>query len=204
MAVPREFGGLGFSLVEVGRETRRLAEYAPATALGLNMHNYWVGDAADAWRSGDKSLEWILREAADGEVFAAGHAEHGNDIPGLLSTTKAERIDGGYRFTGRKAFGSLTPVWTRLGLHAMDASDPAHPKIVHAFMPRDTKGYVIKTRGTSSACAPREATTPCSRAPSFPTSTSRVSCPPGPPASTTSSSASSPGGSRDSRTCTTA
>ncbi len=144
MAVPKEFGGLGMNLVEVGRETRRLAQYAPATALGLNMHNYWVGDAADAWRSGDKSIEWLLREAADGEVFAAGHAEHGNDIPGLLSTTKAERVDGGYRFTGRKAFGSLTPVWTRLGLHGMDASNPAAPKIVHAFMPRETQGYTIK------------------------------------------------------------
>jgi len=144
MAIPREFGGLGMNLAQVGRETRRLAQYAPATALGLNMHNYWVGDAADAWRSGDKSVEWILHEAAAGEVFAAGHAEHGNDIPGLLSTTKAERVDGGYTFTGRKAFGSLTPVWTRLGLHAMDTSDPKAPKIVHAFMPRDTKGYSIK------------------------------------------------------------
>jgi alkylation response protein AidB-like acyl-CoA dehydrogenase len=144
MALPREFGGLGMNIAEVGRETRKLAMYAPATALALNMHNYWVGDAADAWRSGDKSLQWILEEAAAGEVFAAGHAEHGNDIPGLLSTTKAERANGGYTFTGRKAFGSLTPVWTRLGMHGMDMSDPAAPKIVHAFMPRDSKGYSIK------------------------------------------------------------
>jgi alkylation response protein AidB-like acyl-CoA dehydrogenase len=144
MAIPREFGGLGMNLADVGRETRRLAQYAPATALALNMHNYWVGDAADAWRGGDKSLEWILREAAAGEVFAAGHAEHGNDIPGLLSTTKAERVDGGYRFTGRKSFGSLTPVWSRLGLHGMDMSDPKAPKIVHGFMPRDSSGYSIK------------------------------------------------------------
>ena len=144
MAVPKEFGGLGMTLAQVARETRQLALYAPATALCINMHNYWVGDAADLWRSGDTSCEWILRDAAAGEVFAAGHAEHGNDIPGLLSTTKAERVDGGYKFTGRKAFGSLTPVWTRLGGHAMDTSDPAAPKIVHFFMPRETKGYTIK------------------------------------------------------------
>jgi alkylation response protein AidB-like acyl-CoA dehydrogenase len=62
----------------------------------------------------------------------------------LLSTAKAERVDGGYRFTGRKQFGSLTPVWTRFGLHGMDTSDPSHPKIVHAFMPRDSSGYIIK------------------------------------------------------------
>ncbi|HTE83676.1 MAG TPA: acyl-CoA dehydrogenase family protein, partial [Dehalococcoidia bacterium] len=41
-------------------------------------------------------------------------------------------------------FGSLTPVWTRLGLHAMDSSDPANPKIVHAFLPRGTDGYRIE------------------------------------------------------------
>jgi alkylation response protein AidB-like acyl-CoA dehydrogenase len=108
------------------------------------MHIYWIGVAADLWRRGDPSLEWILREAAAGEIFAAGHAESGNDIPVLLSTSKAERVDGGYKFTGRKHFGSLTPVWTRFGLHGMDTSDPEHPKIVHAFLPRDAAGYTIK------------------------------------------------------------
>ena len=144
MAVPKELGGLGMKLDEVALQTRRLAAFAPATALCINMHNYWVGDAADLWRSGDKSCEWILKEAAAGEVFAAGHAEHGNDIPGLLSTTKAERVAGGWSLTGRKSFGSLTPVWTRLGLHSMDASDPKGPKIVHAFLPRGTKGATVK------------------------------------------------------------
>ena len=114
------------------------------TALAINMHLYWTGVAADLWRAGDTSLTWLLQEAARGQVFAAGHAESGNDIPVLLSTTKAERVDGGYKFTGRKGFGSLTPVWTYLGLHGMDTSDPAKPKIVHAFMPRETKGYRIE------------------------------------------------------------
>ena len=144
MAVPEELGGLGMSLAEVCREQRRLAYYAAPTALAVNMHLYWTGVAADLYRAGDKSLEWMLRGAADGEVYAAGHAEPGNDLPLLLSTTKAERVEGGYRFTGRKSFGSLTPVWTYLGIHAMDATDPTGPKIVHAFMHRDTAGYAIK------------------------------------------------------------
>lgn len=144
LAVPQELGGLGLNLAEVGREQRRLAYHAPATALGINMHLYWTGLVADLWRSGDTSLEWLLRDAAAGAVFAAGHAETGNDIPSLLSTTKAERVDGGYRFTGHKFFGSLSPVSTYLGIHGMDTSDPQAPKIVHAFMPRDTPGYTIK------------------------------------------------------------
>jgi alkylation response protein AidB-like acyl-CoA dehydrogenase len=144
LPLPSELGGAGMTLAEVCREQRRLAYHAPATALAVNMHLYWIGVAADLWHRGDVSLEWILREAAAGEIFAAGHAESGNDVPVLLSTSKAERVDGGYRFTGRKHFGSLMPVWTRFGLHGMDTSDPGQPKIVHAFMPRDTSGYAIK------------------------------------------------------------
>src|SRR5215472_7749357 len=144
LPVPKELGGFGKTLAECCREQRRLAYYAPATALALNMHIYWLGVAADVRRRGDTSLEWMLREAAAGEIFAAGHAEAGNDIPVLLSTAKAERAEGGYRFRGHKHFGSLTPVWTRFGLHGMDASDPTQPKIVHAFMPRDSAGYIIK------------------------------------------------------------
>jgi len=144
LAVPKDLGGLGMSLAQVAQEQRHLAYHAPATALGINMHLYWTGVAADLWHAGDKSLEWLLKDVVNGEVFAAGHAESGNDMPLLLSTTRAERVDGGYRFTGRKSFGSLTPVWTYLGIHGMDSSDPAAPKIIHAFMPRGTKGYAIK------------------------------------------------------------
>ncbi|HEX5474632.1 MAG TPA: acyl-CoA dehydrogenase family protein [Vicinamibacterales bacterium] len=157
LAIPGELGGFGRSLAEVVREQRRLAYYAAPTALAINMHLYWTGIAADLWRSGDRSMEWLLKRAAAGDIFAAGHAESGNDIPVLLSTTKAERVEGGYRFTGRKSFGSLTPVWTFLGLHGMDTSDPAAPKVVHGFMPRDTEGCrieetwdVLGMRGTRS------------------------------------------------------
>jgi alkylation response protein AidB-like acyl-CoA dehydrogenase len=143
-AVPTEFGGLGLSLADVCQEQRRLAYYAPATALGVNMHILATGIAADLYRRGDASQEWLLREAVAGEVFAYGHAEVGNDLPVLYSTSRAERVAGGYRFTGRKMFGSLTPVWTRFCMHAMDASDPTDPKVVHAFMPRDTSGYRIE------------------------------------------------------------
>ena len=143
-AVPKELGGLGLNLAQICQEQRRLGYHAAATALAVNMHFYWTCPAADVWRSGDMSTEWMLKAAAQGEVFAAGHAEGGNDLPLLLSTTKAEKVDGGYRFTGRKSFGSLTPVWTYLGLHGMDTSDPAAPKIVHAFMPRDSSGYTIE------------------------------------------------------------
>src|SRR5262249_14858660 len=144
VAVPKEFGGQGLSLAEVSHAQRRLAYPAPATALATSMHLYWPGVAGHLYRAGDTPLVCWLKEAAAGEVFPAGHGESGNDLPLLLSTSKAEQVDGGYHITGHKMFGSLSPVWTRLGVHGMDTSDPEHPRVVHAFITRDTPGYEIK------------------------------------------------------------
>jgi alkylation response protein AidB-like acyl-CoA dehydrogenase len=142
-AVPSEFGGWGCSLAEMVASQRRLARYAPATALAMTMHTYWVGMAAQLHGWGDSSLNWIFQAVLDGEVIAAGHAETGNDIPVLLSTCKAERVDGGYVLTGRKQFGSNGPVWTWLGAHAMDTDAPGGPQVVHAFVHRASPGVTV-------------------------------------------------------------
>ncbi|HZA78275.1 MAG TPA: acyl-CoA dehydrogenase family protein [Acidimicrobiales bacterium] len=142
--LPIEMGGSGLGLAEVNRLQRRLAYHAAATALGVNMHVYWVGLAADLRRMGVPGGDWILAAAADGQVLAAGHGETGNDVPVLLSSAKAERVDGGWEITAHKIFGSLTPVWTYLGVHAMDTSDPATPQIVHGFLHRDAPRYHIE------------------------------------------------------------
>jgi len=143
ISVPEEFGGYGMSLSECGALTRKLAYHAAPTALALNMHVYWAGLVSDLWRNGDKSMEWLLKEAGEGKVFAAGHGESGNDTPVLYSTTKAEKVEGGYVFTGHKMFGSLTPVWDYLGMHGQDNSDPDNPMVIHAYMPRNSENYEI-------------------------------------------------------------
>jgi alkylation response protein AidB-like acyl-CoA dehydrogenase len=72
VALPAEFGGPGMSLAEVARLQRRLAYYAPATAVAVNMHFYWTGVAADLYRAGDTSCAWILEEAAAGRSRRRG------------------------------------------------------------------------------------------------------------------------------------
>jgi alkylation response protein AidB-like acyl-CoA dehydrogenase len=142
--LPTDLGGSGLGLADINRLQRRLAYHAPATALAVNMHLYWVGAAADLRRTGDPSGDWILARAAAGEILAAGHGEAGNDLPVLLSSARADRVDGGWEITGHKIFGSLSPVWTYLGVHAMDVRDPANPQVVHAFLHRDAPGYRIE------------------------------------------------------------
>src|SRR5262245_17323657 len=143
-SVPEEFGGGGLTLGEINRLQRKIAYVAPATAVAVNMHHYFVGLFADSYRAGDESARWVLEQAAAGEVFAAGHGEAGNDVPILLSTANAERVKGGWEITGHKIFGSLSPVWTYLGIHAMDSSNPDAPQIVHGFVHRDSPNYHIE------------------------------------------------------------
>ncbi|MBI5090383.1 MAG: acyl-CoA/acyl-ACP dehydrogenase [Actinobacteria bacterium] len=142
-AAPERFGGWGLDLHQLVASQRRLARYAPATALALTMHSYWVGIATELDLGGDPSLHWMLDAAVAGDVFAAGHAETGNDIPVLLSTCQAVRVDGGYRLTGRKQFGSNGPAWRWLGAHAMDTNAPGGPQVVHAFVERTSPGVTV-------------------------------------------------------------
>ena len=98
MMVPADLGGAGLPLAAAVREQARLAEAAPATALAVNMHILWTAVAALLRARGDESLEWVLRDAVAGEVFAFGISEPGNDEVLADSFTRAERQeDGGYR-----------------------------------------------------------------------------------------------------------
>jgi alkylation response protein AidB-like acyl-CoA dehydrogenase len=141
--VPSDMGGGGLAIDEYSKLVRRLAYVAPATALATNMHCYWTGLAADMIKMGDDSCRFILEKAVDGEVLCALHGEAGNDLPLLLAVATATRADGGWEISGHKIFGSLSPVWTLGGFHAMDSSDPTNPKIVHGFVSRSAKGIEI-------------------------------------------------------------
>ncbi len=136
--VPVELGGLGWSLGDALRAQARLAGAAPATALGVNMHLVWTGVAKILADRGDDTLGFLQREAADGEVFAFGISEAGNDLMLFGSRSEARpQPEGGYRFHGRKIFTSMSPAWTRLGTMGLDTESADAPKIVYAFVDRD-------------------------------------------------------------------
>jgi alkylation response protein AidB-like acyl-CoA dehydrogenase len=130
------------SLLEGVRNQRMLARYAPATALAINMHHVVVGVARVLHDRGDSSLDWVLDDARNGELFAFGNSEGGNDQVMFDSRTAAvPQADGSYAFTGIKIFTSLAPAWTRLGIFGRDDSDPENPTLVHGYLTRDTPGH---------------------------------------------------------------
>ena len=172
IAVPKAFGGLGLSLAESCQEQRRLARRSAPTALALNMHIMATGIAADLYRQGDSSQRWLLEEVVKGEVVGYGHAESGNDLEVLYAVGKAERVEGGYRFTGRKNFGSLTPVWTRLCIYGWTPLTQTLRKSSTPSCHVTRLDTTSRRRGTRSGCVQPAATIPSWKAPSCPTNTS--------------------------------
>lgn len=135
--VPVDLGGSGLSLAQMVGDQMRLAGASGATALAVNMHHVWLAVARVMADRGDDALDFVVREAADGEVLAFGISEPGNDLVLFGSRTEARPDgEGGYTFHGTKIFTSLAPVWTRLGTFGSDHTSPDAPKSVYAFITR--------------------------------------------------------------------
>lgn len=118
LLVPTELGGLGGTLLQASRIQRRLAQFAPATALSMNMHLVVTGAALHAHRLGESGADHILADAAEDRLFAFGISEAGNEAMLFDSSSRVDtQDDGGYRITGTKIFTSLAPVWDRLVVH---------------------------------------------------------------------------------------
>jgi len=143
--VPVSDGGLGLGLEASAQCQRRLATAAPATALAINMHLVWTGVAHVLSARADSSLDFVLEEAARGEIFAFGNSEAGNDSGLFDSRTAASPLPGGgYSFSGTKIFTSLSPAWTRLGIFGKDpAARAGDGELIHGFLAREAPGYTI-------------------------------------------------------------
>ncbi len=145
--VPTEFGGAGLTLPQIAAEQTRLAAAAPATALGINMHQIVVGLGRHLVRNGNARGEQILRDAVAGELFGFGISEPGNDLVLFGSITHAladEDGSGGYSFTGTKIFTSLAPAWTRLLTFGRDDAGQDGPHSVFAILHREDGGFETK------------------------------------------------------------
>jgi alkylation response protein AidB-like acyl-CoA dehydrogenase len=138
VALPPELGGLGCTLRQAACGQRRLARYAPDTALAVSAHLYWTGAAADAYRAGDDSMRWVLLEAARGALFAGGHGEAGGDLRFADPRSRCEPSgESGYRFRDPGVLSTMTPAWDWIAVHAVHAV--ARPQSVIAFAGRGTR-----------------------------------------------------------------
>ncbi|MBT2503166.1 acyl-CoA dehydrogenase family protein [Curtobacterium sp. ISL-83] len=140
IGVPVDRGGSDLGLRTTAGVQRTLAAAAPATALGLGMHQVWVQAARAVADRGGSFLQSVTDHAADDHLLAFGVSEPGNGAVLFDSLTTAEPDgEGGYRFTGTKVSTSLAPAWDVLSVFGKDESGP-EPRLVHGFTVRADGG----------------------------------------------------------------
>ena len=108
--VPPDLGGGGVGLLGWSLAAEELGRGCASTALAFNMHLSVVGPIMESPRVPGAVKERLARLVArEGKLIGGNFSEP--TTSGLVATpaplTRARRVDGGYRITGRKAFASM-------------------------------------------------------------------------------------------------
>jgi acyl-CoA dehydrogenase len=137
--VPAELGGGGASYRELCEVLRTLAHSCSSTALALAMHTHPLATAVWRWRHEAAPLEGLLRRVAAEELVLV--TSGGSDF--LAGSGSAVKVEGGYRVTARKVFGSGSPgghVFMTMAIH----DDPTEgPTVLHFPVPLDAAGVKV-------------------------------------------------------------
>ena len=151
--IPAELGGGGASYRQLCELLRTLAHACSSTALALAMHTHPVATAVWRWRHERAPVDGFLRRLAADELIVA--TSGGSDF--LSPSGTAVKVDGGYRITGRKRFGSGSPAAHVLTTMAVYDDPAAGPTVLHVTLPLDAPGVtmtdnwqVLGMRGTGS------------------------------------------------------
>jgi alkylation response protein AidB-like acyl-CoA dehydrogenase len=137
--VPAELGGGGASHPELSAMLRTLAHYCGSTALALSMHTHLVAVAAWRWRHEGAPVEAFLRRVAAEQPVLVSTG--GSDF--LAGTGTARKVDGGYRVTARKIFGSGSPAGSLLMTMAIYDDPQDGPTVLHFPVPLDAPGVKV-------------------------------------------------------------
>jgi alkylation response protein AidB-like acyl-CoA dehydrogenase len=137
-AVPAEFGGGNATHAEVAELLRETARYCGSTALALSMHTHLVATTVWRHRQGHPVEPLLRRVAAEQLVLVSTGASDWLDSSGV-----AEPVDGGYRVSGRKIFGSGSPRGDLLVTSAVLQDPQAGPTVLHFPIPLQSPGVVV-------------------------------------------------------------
>lgn len=133
--VPEEFGGGGVKYSDMCSFLQSLAHYCPSTALAVSMHQHLVGAARKNHEDG-KPGQALLEKVAAAELVLVSTGA--NDW--LESNGSAVKVDGGYRITAIKPFGSGSPAGDiAITSCAYDCPEDG-PSVIHFPLPLKSEG----------------------------------------------------------------
>jgi alkylation response protein AidB-like acyl-CoA dehydrogenase len=109
LPIPEDLGGGGADLATVCKAQSILAGGCASTALAVNMHLFGLGAAAESVADGQDEARMVLQLAGTGVLIGGSFTDAATGLNVRASSTPAERVEGGFKIHGRKAFCSLAP-----------------------------------------------------------------------------------------------
>lgn len=157
LVVPKEFGGLGFTVGEYATIASEIAKYCGSTALTFNMHvsaMLWsrymfdMPTLSDADRAAFKPMreKQFARVVSDGAVYSQPISEGGQNWTSKPIQTKAELTDGGWVINGFKKFASLAgncDYYCILCTEHRPGAEPTHADTMMFAVHKDTPGVTV-------------------------------------------------------------
>ena len=130
--VPSDLGGGGASITELCAMLRELAHHCSSTALAFAMHTHQVAIPAWRWtRQQAAPVAPLLKRVAAEKLVLLSSG--GSDW--VAGSGKAEKVEGGFRITARKAFTSASPIGDILMTGAVWEDAPEGPSVLHFGIP---------------------------------------------------------------------
>ena len=145
--IPIELGGSGVGLLGYSLAAEELAQGCASTALSFNMHLSIVGPLMESPLVPAAVKTRVARMVVHDRKLIAGNFSEPT-TSGLVGTpvplTRARRVDGGYRITGRKAFASMLEAADYCAVMAYPEGATAPTAAMILLVPRDATGRRVE------------------------------------------------------------
>jgi alkylation response protein AidB-like acyl-CoA dehydrogenase len=140
--VPEALGGSGGTFFDAVLAIEAISQVDPGVAVLIDVHNTLVVNAIRRWATENQRVHWLTK-LAEGTVGAYALSEAGAGSDAFALQTRAEKVEGGYRLSGRKLWISNAK---EAGIFLVFANlDPAagYRGITAFFVEKGTPGLTV-------------------------------------------------------------
>jgi alkylation response protein AidB-like acyl-CoA dehydrogenase len=145
--IPTALGGGGVGLLGYSLAAEELAQGCASTALAFNMHLSIVGPLMESPLVSSATKARLARMVVQERKLIAGNFSEPT-TSGLVGTpvplTRARRVDGGYRISGRKAFASMLEAADYCAVMARPEEATAPTAAMILLVPRQATGRRVE------------------------------------------------------------
>jgi len=140
--VPEALGGSGGSFFDAVLAIEAISHVDPGVAVLVDVHNTLVVNAIRRWANEDQRAHWLAKLAA-GTVGAYALSEAGAGSDAFALQTRAEKLDGAYRLSGRKLWISNAKEAGLFLIFATLDAAAGYRGITAFFVEKGTDGFAV-------------------------------------------------------------